>query len=197
MQVSVSRPPEVLEHGPATLRRWRFGDEEAAFVAIIESQEHLRPWMPWAKGYSRENSVEFVAGCDRDWDSGMAFNYAIIVDGVIAGSCGLMARIGPGALEIGYWVHRDYVRRGLATASAAALTSAAFTLPGIDRVEIVHDELNRPSEAVPRKLGFTRAGQRMLDFPPEAGTGLGIVWRLDRPAATPSAATAGSQRSPG
>ena len=135
-------------------------------MAIIESQEHLRPWMPWAKGYSRENSVEFVAGCDRDWDAGVAFNYAIIVDGVIAGSCGLMARIGPGALEIGYWVHRDYVRRGLATASAAALTSAAFTLPDIDRVEIVHDELNRPSEAVPRKLGFTRAGQRTLYFPP-------------------------------
>ena len=104
---------------------------------------------------------------------------------------------GPGALETGYGALRDYGRRGLATAAAAALTSAAFTLPGIDWVEIVHDELNRQSEAVPRKLGFTRVGQRMLDFPPEAGTGLGIVWRLDRPAATPSAATAGRQRSPG
>jgi RimJ/RimL family protein N-acetyltransferase len=107
---------------------------------------------------------------------------------VIAGSCGLMARIGPGGMEIGYWVHRDYVRRGLATASTAALTSAAFALPDIDRVEIVHDELNGPSEAVPRKLGFTRAGQRTLDFVPEAGTGLGIVWRLDRPAVAPAPA---------
>ncbi len=182
MQLSVPRPPEVLEHGPATLRRWQFGDEEAAFVAVIESQEHLRPWMPWANGYSRENAAEFVAGCDRDWESGLAFNYAITVDGAIAGSCGLMARIGPGGLEIGYWVHRGYVRRGLATASTAALVSAAFSLPGIDRVEIVHDELNAPSGAVPRKLGFTRAGERALDFAPEAGTGLGIVWRLDRPA---------------
>jgi ribosomal-protein-serine acetyltransferase len=183
MQLSVPRPPELLQHGPATLRRWQFGDEEAAYVAVIESQDHLRPWMPWAKGYSRENAVEFVAGCDRDWDNGLAFNYAITVDGAIAGSCGLMARIGPGGLEIGYWVHRDYVRRGLATAATAALTDAAFTLPGIDRVEIVHDELNGPSEAVPRKLGFTRAGERTLDFAPEAGTGLGIVWRLERPAA--------------
>jgi len=183
VQFSVPRPPEVLERGPATLRRWRFGDEEAAYIAVIESRDHLRPWMPWAQGYSREHAAEFVAGCDRDWESGLAFNYAITVDEVIAGSCGLMARIGPGGLEIGYWVHRDYVRRGLATASTEALTSAAFGLPGIDRVEIVHDELNGPSEAVPRKLGFTRAGQRTLDFPPEAGTGLGIVWRLDRPAA--------------
>jgi ribosomal-protein-serine acetyltransferase len=106
----------------------------------------------------------------------------------IAGSCGLMARIGPGGLEIGYWVHRDYVRRGLATAATEALTDAAFGLPGIDRVEIVHDELNVFSEAVPRKLGFTRVGQRPLDVVPEGGTGLGIVWRRSGPAAAQAAA---------
>lgn len=188
MQDSVPRPPEILQHGPATLRRWQPGDEEAAYLAVIESQDHLRPWMPWASCYSREDAAEFIAGCDRDWESGLAFNYAITVAGVIAGSCGLMARIGPGGLEIGYWVHRAYVRRGLATAATAALTAAAFGLPGIDRVEIVHDELNGPSEAVPRKLGFTRAGQRPLDWAPEAGTGLGIVWRLHRPVAAPAVA---------
>jgi ribosomal-protein-serine acetyltransferase len=180
-----ARPPEVLEHGPATLRRWQFGDEEALYAAVIESQEHLRPWMPWAPGYSRRTAFEFVVACDRDWDTGAAFNYAITVDGAIAGSCGLMARVGPGGLEIGYWVHRAYVRRGLATAATAALTDAAFALPGIDRVEIVHDELNAFSEAVPRKLGFTRSGQRPLDVTPEAGTGLGIIWRLDRPVTAP------------
>jgi RimJ/RimL family protein N-acetyltransferase len=185
---STARPPEVLKRGPATLRRWQFGDEEALYIAVIESQDHLRPWMPWAPGYSRPSAFEFVIACDRDWDTGVAFNYAITVDGAIAGSCGLMARIGPGGLEIGYWVHRDYVRRGLATASTEALTDAAFGLPGVDRVEIVHDELNAFSEAVPRKLGFTRAGQRTLDMVPEGGTGLGIVWRRFRPAADQAAA---------
>ena len=157
-------------------------------MAVIESQDHLRPWMPWAPGYSRQSAFEFIVACERDWETGAAFNYAITVDGAIAGSCGLMARIGPGALEIGYWVHRDYVRRGLATAATEALTDAAFGLPGIDRVEIVHDQLNSFSEAVPRKLGFTRAGQRPLDVVPEAGNGLGIVWRMQRPAAARAAA---------
>ncbi len=92
-----------------------------------------------------------------------------------------MARIGPGGLEIGYWVHQAYVRRGLATAAAAALADAAFTLPGINHVEIVHDELNDASGSVPRKLGFTEMGSRSLDIEPEAGTGIGIVWRLTRP----------------
>ena len=180
MQDCAHHPRERLEYGPATLRRWRWQDEEAVYTAVIESQDHLRPWMPWAVGYSREIAAGFLAACDRDWDSGDAYNYAIIVGGRVAGSCGLMARIGPGGLEIGYWVHRAYVRRGLATAAAAALADAAFALPGINYVEIVHDELNDASGAVPRKLGFTKMGSRSLDIQPEAGTGIGIVWRLTR-----------------
>ncbi len=175
------RPAGTLEHGPAILRRWQAGDEDAAYLSVIESQAHLRPWMPWAATYTRQNAAEFVAACERDWWYGTAYHYAITAEGQIAGSCGLMARIGPGGLEIGYWVHQACVRRGLATAAAAALTDAAFRLPGIDYVEIVHDELNEASAAVPRKLGFTEIGPRPLDVTPEAGTGLGIVWRLTRP----------------
>jgi len=181
MQDCAHRPRETLEYGPATLRRWRWQDEEAVYTAVIESQDHLRPWMPWAVGYSREIAAGFLAACDHDWDSGDAYNYAIIVGGRVAGSCGLMALIGPGGLEIGYWVHRAYVRRGLATAAAAALADAAFRLPGINYVEIVHDELNDASGAVARRLGFTEMGSRSLDIKPEAGTGIGIVWRLTRP----------------
>jgi RimJ/RimL family protein N-acetyltransferase len=181
MQYAAERPNETLVRGPVTLRRWQPGDAEAAYLAVAESAEHLRPWMPWTVGYSREAAAEFIAACERDWEMGAAYNYAITRDGQIVGSCGLMARIGPGGLEIGYWVHKAHVRQGLATAAAAALTDEAFRLPGIDRVEIVHDELNGPSGGVPRKLGFTEAGQRLLDPPPAAGTGVGIVWRLTRP----------------
>jgi ribosomal-protein-serine acetyltransferase len=181
MQDCARRPRETLEYGPATLRKWRQHDEEAVYTAVTESLDHLRPWMPWAQAYTRDNAAGFLAACEQDWNCGVAYNYAITVDGRIAGSCGLMARIGPGGLEIGYWVHQAYVRRGLATAAAAALADAAFQLPGIDHVEIVHDELNEASAAVPRKLGFTELGSRSLDIKPEAGTGTGIVWRLTRP----------------
>jgi ribosomal-protein-serine acetyltransferase len=77
-------------------------------------------------------------------------------------------------------VHRAFTRRGLATAASAALVEQAFRLPGVDRVEIVHDELNLASRGVPRKLGFTEVGRRPLDFRPPAGTGVGVVWRLAR-----------------
>ena len=177
-------PAELVAYGPVTLRRWHPDDIEAAYQAVLESLDHLRPWMPWAEGNTRESQAEFLAGCDRDWQAGAAYNYAMISEGKIAGSCGLTARTGPGGMEIGYWVHRAYVRRGLATAATAALVSQAFTLPGIDHVEIVHDEANIASGGVPRKLGFTEVGRRPLDVRPAGGTGIGVVWRLTRPGPT-------------
>jgi ribosomal-protein-serine acetyltransferase len=174
------RPDEVIEHGPVTLRRYRAGDVDAVFDAVTASLGHLRPWLPWAADYRRESAEEYVANSIEHWDDGTEYNYAITTAGLLAGSIGLMARIGPGGLEIGYWVHRAYTRRGLATAAAATLVEQAFRLPGVDRVEIVHDELNLASGAIPRKLGFTEVERRPLDLDVPAGSGVGVVWRLTR-----------------
>jgi ribosomal-protein-serine acetyltransferase len=175
------RPDEVIEHGPVTLRRYRADDLEALFGAVTESLDHLRPWMPWAAGYTRESAAEYLSGSIRSWADGTEYNYAILAGGALAGGTGLMARIGPGGLEIGYWVHRAYTRRGLATAASAALVEQAFRLPGVDRLEIVHDELNVASGKIPRKLGFTEVERRRLDPPSPGGTDIGIVWRLLKP----------------
>ena len=185
-----NRPNGLIEHAPVTLRRFRAEDVDALFGAVTESLEHLRPWMPWAADYSRASAEEYLAGSIKGWDEGTEYNYAILTGGalagdalagrVLAGSIGLMTRCGPGGLEIGYWVHRAYTGRGLATAATAALVEEAFGLPGVDWVEIVHDELNVASGQIPRKLGFTEAGRRPLDPPPPAGTGTGVVWRLTR-----------------
>ncbi len=175
-----TRPDEIIEHGQVVLRRYRTDDLDAIVQAVTDSDDHLRPWLSWAANYSRESAEEFLASSRRDWDDGTAYNYAITTAGALAGGIGLMARIGPGGLEIGYWVHQAYTRRGLATAAAAALVAQAFRLPGVDRVEIVHDELNVASGGVPRKLGFTEVERRALDAPPPAGTGIGVLWRLVR-----------------
>jgi ribosomal-protein-serine acetyltransferase len=174
------RPNGLIEHAPVTLRRFRAEDVDALFHAITESLEHLRPWMPWAADYSRASAEEYLAGSIKGWDEGTEYNYAILAGDALAGGIGLMTRCGPGGLEIGYWVHRAYTGRGLATAATAALVEEAFGLPGVDWVEIVHDELNVASGQIPRKLGFTEVGRRPLDPPPPSGTGTGVVWRLKR-----------------
>jgi hypothetical protein len=108
-----NRPNEVIEHAPVTLRRWRQDDVDALFDAVTESLDHLRPWMPWAADYSRASAEEYLAGSIKHWDEGTEYNYAITTAGALVGSISLMARIGPGGLEIGYWLHRAYTRRGL------------------------------------------------------------------------------------
>ena len=175
-----ARPDEVIEIGAATLRRYRADDLDALLEAVAGSYDHLRAWLPWVIGYSRKSEAEFLAGAERGWRDGTVYNWAIIAEGVLAGGISLMTGIGAGGLEIGYWVRHGYTRRGLATAAAAAMVDQAFRLPGVDRVEILHDELNVASGGVPRKLGFAKVGRRPLDIPPPDGTGIGVVWRLVR-----------------
>jgi RimJ/RimL family protein N-acetyltransferase len=182
----MQRPREVLTEPPVTLRRWRLSVEDAAAVqhAVTQSAGHLQTFMPWATpDYGPAEAREFLQACEADWESGAAFNYAIMAGGELAGGTGMMARIGPGGLEIGYWVAASQVRRGLATAATRALTREAFTLPGIDRVEIKHDVRNVASGGVPRKLGFTEAGRE--PGPPEFTMPDGshitdLVWRITR-----------------
>ena len=175
-----ARPDEEIEHGQVLLRRYREDDLDAVLAAVTESVGHLSPWLPWAANYSRAAAEAFLDSSDQSWADGTVYNYAITTAGALAGGIGLMARIGPGGLEIGYWVHQAFTRRGLATAAAAALVEQAFRLPGVDRLEIVHDELNVASGGIPRKLGFTEVGRCVMDMSAPAGTGVGVIWRLLR-----------------
>jgi ribosomal-protein-serine acetyltransferase len=184
----MQHPRDVLTQPPVTLRRWRVTEPAIAALprAVTGSIDHLQPWMSFAvPGYGPAEAAEFVQGCERDWEAGEAFNYAIITNSELAGSCGLMARIGPGGLEIGYWVRSQQARRGLVTAAAAALLTEAFTLPGIDRVEIKHDERNVASGGIPRKLGFSQVGREPgpLELTmPDGSPVTDVVWRITRAA---------------
>jgi ribosomal-protein-serine acetyltransferase len=155
-------PPEVIESGILTLRRWRPDDAGVLYRLVDESMDHLSPWLPWAPGYSRESAAEFIGMAAENWAAGRAYSYAMTVAGEIVGGAGLHGQAEPDRMEIGYWVHRAHTRRGLATAASAALTEQAFLLPGISQVEIYHDPRNLASAGVPRKLGFTKLPEQKM-----------------------------------
>jgi ribosomal-protein-serine acetyltransferase len=178
----MSEPSEVLENGAVQLRRWRAGDAETVYRVVSESLGHLVPWMPWATGYNHDQAVQFTKQCEQDWRSGIAYQYAITTGGAVVGSCGLMRRIGPGGLEIGYWLHPLWTGQGLATLAAEALQRQAFALPGIHRVEVHHDAANKASGAIPRRLGYTEIERRDpgQDLLAPSEVGVRVVWRLTR-----------------
>lgn len=168
-----------LGSGEVTLRRWREQDAPALHRVVQESMAHLRPWMAWvANGYPPEAAAAFVASAADDWATGTAFNYAIFVSGRLAGAASLMARVGPGGLELGYWLHPDHVGHGVATRAASLLVAEAFRT-GAKRVEIVTDVANTRSAAIPKRLGFRVVDRRPPQEPVTPGEdGLDVVWRV-------------------
>jgi ribosomal-protein-serine acetyltransferase len=177
-------PQRLEEPGGLVLRRWVPSDAEALGRAVAESVEHLRPWMAWIaeEPVPVERRRARIAEWAEAWRAGGDVLLGVFYEGLIAGGCGLHRRLGPGGLEIGYWIHPSFLRRGLATRTARLLTDAAFAVPGIDRVEIHHDKANLASAGVPRKLAFKWLGEEP-DLP-EAPAEVGIEcrWGMDRDA---------------
>jgi RimJ/RimL family protein N-acetyltransferase len=170
----VGRPPELIIVDGVTLRRHGPSDVAGLVAAVNQSADHLRPWMPWAAQPATADSMTaFVTGAVADFDSGRTFGYALVDprEQTIVGGCGLHTRRGSGVLEIGYWVHRHWTRRGIASAAAGALTDAAFALDGVHRVEIRCDETNVASAGVPRRLGYRLESvvSRAPEAPGESG----------------------------
>jgi RimJ/RimL family protein N-acetyltransferase len=157
-----SAPPERIDLPLGlALARCDPARTAAAVTAINESLEHLRPWMAWAAKPATEASIgTFFAAATELWDQRKAFEYSIIEASsqAVIGGCGLLGRLGPDGLEIGYWVHVDWAGRGVATAAARALVDAAFEIEGIQRIRIQCEEKNLASARVPEKLGFRFQG---------------------------------------
>jgi ribosomal-protein-serine acetyltransferase len=176
------RLPERIEGPGLVLLRWCERDAEAFATAVTESAEHLRPWVPWVAHRAElplDQLRALLAQREQEWLEGGDVAFAVIAEGQIAGGCGLH-RLGSATLEIGYWIHSSFLRRGLATAASALLTDAAFDIPGIDDVEIHHDKANVPSAGIPRRLGFEFLGEQPNEHPAPSDTGIDFIWRTSR-----------------
>ncbi|MER6097846.1 GNAT family N-acetyltransferase [Streptomyces sp. NPDC001728] len=175
--------PVIALDDDLTLRAFDAGADLPEFFRVIEeSLDHLRPWMPWTAEHSLDHTTAFLAGRSSLWASGDEYTYAIVLDGALVGSCGLYRHedTPDGVLEIGYWLHPAATGRGVVTRAARALAEEAFRVPGVDRVEIVHDPANLASGAVPARLGFTVGERRPAEALAPAETGENQVWCLPR-----------------
>jgi RimJ/RimL family protein N-acetyltransferase len=168
-----------------TLRRYRHADAEALAATITDSREHLRPYLRWIadEPLTLEERRDLIDRWEAEWLDGGDVVLGAFVGDELVGGTGLHRRLGPDALEIGYWVSRRRVRQGIASEMAATLVDVAFSLPEIRQVEIHHDLTNLASEGVPRKLGFADLGERPSNrgedrAPAECGTDR--AWGIDR-----------------
>ena len=161
-------PPEIIDTGELVLKRWRPAYAAAAAKAVRESLPQLQPFMPWAHDAYDVDAAQLFAETLR----------GVHRDGELVRSCGLMARMGPGTLEIGYWIRSGHTGQGYATAAVTALTPMALALPGVYRVAIRHDVANPASGAVAAKAGFKEVERLHRDPEAPGETGVDVVWEL-------------------
>ncbi len=176
------------------IRCWSPADVAGLLCAIEASLDHLRRWVDWAWSEPAEPQRKLIQ--IRQWragfDKGRDFFYGLFdpkTEGILGG-IGLHGRIGAGAGEIGYWVHADHLRKGLATEAVAAIIRVAFEINGLHRLEIHCDPKNAPSAMIPRRLGF----EHQVTVPgrvtgPNVKPRDTIIWTLKRQAfaASPAA----------
>jgi RimJ/RimL family protein N-acetyltransferase len=158
--VSWAGPPAPyrIETERLVIRCYEPRDAALVKEAIDSSLEHLQPWMPWAldEPQTLEQKVELLEFFRSSFAAGENFTYGIFAadETELIGGTGLHPRVGPGGLEIGYWVRASATRQGIVTESTAALTRVGLEVCGADRIEIRIEPRNRASFGIPRKLGF-------------------------------------------
>lgn len=155
----------MINAGELVLKRWEPEWAGEAAAAIRESLPELSPFLAWAyEGYGVPDARTYIEMSVKGWTEGTEFNYAIFTSvGELIGSIGLMTRLGPGVLEIGYWMRTPWTGRGYMTAAVSTLTRVALTLDGVQRVAVRFDAANLASARVAAKAGYVEVSREQRE----------------------------------
>jgi ribosomal-protein-serine acetyltransferase len=156
LRTALRRAP--LETARALLVPIDAPDGQELWEAVDSSRWHLERWLPWVPyNNNPEASMRYAEACAVDWDAGRAMRFAIRDKGSrqLLGVVGLDACVHlHRSCELGYWLRRDAVGRGLMTESALSLVDFGFTRVGLHRIRCAAATDNVPSLRVIQRLGF-------------------------------------------
>jgi len=141
---------------PFLIRPFQTADAEALAEAIRDSVRSLSEWLLWPHpGYTPDEARIWFAACDAARQAGTANEYGIFEkgSGQLIGGAGIhdIDRQHRCA-ALGFWVRRTHQWRGIATRVAFQLSREAFSVLGLQRIELVIGEQNIASRRVAEKL---------------------------------------------
>ena len=164
------------------LRRLRAGDLEALHEMYSDrtTMRYVGAGLPATREQSAEALLAAITQYEQYGFGLLATIHAETQQ--LIGRCGykLWQIEGKDCLEIGWMIHPAHTGNGYATEVAEALTTAAFAVPGIDRVEIHHDKANVAGAGVPRRLRFTLVDQAPHKINAPGEIGIECRWVISR-----------------
>lgn len=159
-------PDEVVAER-VVIRPFCRADAPALMVAVDESREHIRPWLPFWDGHRRiDDSIDYCVKTAAEWQRRESFGGGVFLraDGRLLGGAGVHVRSWPArGFEIGYWLRASATGQGYMREAAAALTSFVFDALGGKRVMIRCDAENHRSARVAGALGYVLEGRFRRD----------------------------------
>ena len=158
--MSFKAAAEIKVDEQIVLKRFSHNADQAKYDTIINSREHLLPWLPWAHFYKEFKEMpEFTESQIKCFDEGSVLGYDIFYEGKFAGSIDLHNLSAENrSCEIGYWLGKDYIGRGIATRAANKITEYAFSEIDMHRVMIRAASKNEASCKVAERLNFEHEG---------------------------------------
>jgi RimJ/RimL family protein N-acetyltransferase len=198
MPPTPSLPPEIITPR-LVLRRQHPDDARMIKEAVDTSLPHLQAAVAWAQSSptplaalkTRLAASAMAFDADESWAFSILDREQSRVLGGVAlerAEPALIALVGSGAMETGYWLRADAIGHGYATEATGILIELAFTRLGAQHVVVCHDPSNPASAGVPRRLGFrcldtvrdaVLPGRQAADGSVRPTT---MVWVLDAPA---------------
>ncbi len=155
----IRAPERALSDGFIRLRPWREGDVPALVEACQDPE--IPRWTVVPSPYTQVDARAFIAGQTERMSRGEAAPFAIVsvVDESFLGSVEvtlLDRRSGRG--EIGYWIAAPARRQGIALRAVRLISAWAFDELELERLELLVEPENEPSQGVAEAAGFTREG---------------------------------------
>lgn len=154
-----------IEIDDLTIRCFEEADAPLIKDAIDTSLEHLRTFMSWAhkEPLPLKTKVEKVLKFRNNFIENKDFVFAVLRGDKFLGAAGIHTRLEGNALELGYWIRADEIKKGITTKAVVALTKVAFEHIKVDHLEVHLFKNNIPSFKIPEKLHY----KRMLDYTDE------------------------------
>ncbi len=152
-----------LRGARVTLRPYRLADAQALRDSIVESREHLRPWVEFADQHQTlEETQNWIIQNTASWLLREQINIGIWenTSGRFLGGIGINPRNwSTRYFEVGYWLRNSATGQGYIHEAARLLVGYTFKELAASRVEIRCNANNTPSAAVARRLDFTQEGR--------------------------------------
>lgn len=138
------------------------GEGSIVRQSVMESSDHLKPWMPWAHGTQTLEEAESLCRASVE-------DFLVRKDFVLSiydpegkefiGSTGIhRPNWKVPSFMIGYWVAKKHEGKGLITETLNALTRYCFEVFKAKRVYLTCDAKNVRSLAVMGRLGYQQEG---------------------------------------